>query len=485
MRRRVRSDDGAVAIVMALMMVLIIVVAAFALDLTRIYAARQRVQNALDAAATAGAAMLPNVASAATAAALYARLNDPTIVPVVHLYCVIGSTGATMQLNTNQIPYTCDPRPAGSTIVPSTMTTSTIPGTSCNQAICAVPCDTGVSCNTIKVAGSETVPFYFAPIIGVRSGSTGSVVSAACSGACGSVILNPMDVVVVADRTGSMSSNVTNLANAIAGMLKTMTPSQQFVSLATIDRSSATKVSGCPSYTAPSTDPTLGPWIPIPFSNDYTGATTGSTSLLDQGLNPSTCFKVSSGTMGTYLATPLKLAAYYLLNPTSIPNPLLPTSTYASMAAARDMTPRKVIILETDGQPNEQGSSVVPTNAPIDTTEVGNSNSAQACTNFQNIASVAKSQGIMIVTVAFGSATSASTKCGTQIVANVLASVASNAPNGSPSTVPFDSSGKCNTAVANTDGDYFFCTTNGADLAPIFVTAFGQIAAKTRIVALP
>ena len=74
--------------------------------------------------------------------------------------------------------------------------------------------------------------------MGIDHGDTGSVASVACKGSCGSEAPNPLDVVVVADRTPSMSdSNRTAMVNGIQSMLKTMDSSQQYVALATIHKS--------------------------------------------------------------------------------------------------------------------------------------------------------------------------------------------------------------------------------------------------------
>ncbi len=63
----------------------------------------------------------------------------------------------------------------------------------------------GDSCNTIVVRASNIVPYYFAPVIGINQGSTGVVQGAACTGTCGNPAA-PLDVVLVLDRTTSMSA---------------------------------------------------------------------------------------------------------------------------------------------------------------------------------------------------------------------------------------------------------------------------------------
>ena len=62
----------------------------------------------------------------------------------------------------------------------------------------------GDKCNTIRLSTSSTIPYYFAPVIGINTGSTGAVNAASCKGACGAAS-SPLDVVIVLDRTGSMT----------------------------------------------------------------------------------------------------------------------------------------------------------------------------------------------------------------------------------------------------------------------------------------
>ena len=94
-----------------------------------------------------------------------------------------------------------------------------------------------IACNTIRVFQGRTVDFSFAPAGGIQQGSTGNVVSVACKGPCGTIAPNPMDVAIVADRTGSMDpADLIAMRDGIKGMLQVMTPEQQYVALGTIGR---------------------------------------------------------------------------------------------------------------------------------------------------------------------------------------------------------------------------------------------------------
>lgn len=471
---RLKSDRGAIAVVVAGLMVILLVVTALALDVGRLMYERQKLKNTLDAAAQAGSYELPSNVTTARAKALeFATANDPNSHPSVTFYCVVGSTGATRQVPANAVGSTCYPGPAP-------YDSGNYPGLLCSTTVCKIPCPktgvtSGYSCNAITVSENRSVPFYFAPIIGLFNGMTGTTVSSNCKGACGTPPTNPMDVVVVADRTGSMSTADRNsMVAAIKGMLQMMTPVVQYVSFGTIGKS---KSGACLTTGATSVTQTGSTWLPISFTNNY--VTMGSTappyvlntsSNLVAGLN---C--LASSSTGTWLASPLKSAARYLLGWDSNNLGSLP---------ARSGTVRKAIIFETDGEPNETalaGSTDLATAGDIGTT-----NGDTACSNLLSLANQAKAQGIMMITVAFGSANTAYCNGGSSgtRVRDVLASVASDDPKGGPSLTA-----GCGTAAQilteNNDGDYFYCAATGTDLAPLFVTALGQLNSHSRFMALP
>ena len=111
--------------------------------------------------------------------------------------------------------------------------------------MCAIPCveptpNTGtpkIACNTIRVFQGRVVPFGFAPAGGIQQGSHRKRRLGGLQGPCGTIAPNPMDVAIVADRTGSMdSADLIAMRDGIKGMLQVMTPAQQYVALGTIGR---------------------------------------------------------------------------------------------------------------------------------------------------------------------------------------------------------------------------------------------------------
>ncbi|MFD1504487.1 hypothetical protein FE374_05415 [Georgenia yuyongxinii] len=454
-------ERGAVAVVVALLLPVLLAAAALAIDISMLAHQRQNLSNALDAAAQAGSYALPDFVAATAAAQTFAQANDPEAAPSISFWCVVASTGQTQTVKTSQIPGVCNP--------------GTIAGAKCNESICAIPCPpvSGNTCNTLSVTDDKNVAFSFAPTIGIDEGSTGVLTSTACKGSCGGEAPNPMDVVVVADRTGSMSTPDRNLmVGAIKSTLQTMSKDQQYVALGTIGRSSL----GDTCITRASGNDNNGPWIPVKFSNDYTGTPTApgappplnNGNSLVAGLN---C--LSSSSTGTYLASPLKASARYLLGTDANNVGTLPP---------RIGEVRKAIIFETDGQPNENN---IAGNTSLNVAgDIGTSNGAAACNNFTSVATNTKAAGILIVTVAFGDAISANCASGMP-VRNVLAAAASPDPDGNPSDADNNCSDAAKRDTENGDGDFFFCAADGDELGSIFAAAVSQLNPHTRLLRLP
>jgi hypothetical protein len=493
---RPNSDEsGAIAVLTALLMVVFLAIAALGVDISSQVNQRQKLHDTIDAAAHAGAYDFPNSPGNAEAdARANALKNDPTLslpttpVNAVTFFCVVASTSSGTAVDTTQIPSTCNPASAGASYT----------GFRCNAAICSIPCNPAATpadvCNTVKVTGTKPVPYSFAPVIGINSGSTGSVSSAACKGSCGTIPLNPMDVAVVADRTASMivggHDYDADVRDGILGMLTVMTPSQQYVALGTIGRSTTTTHStlSCDSsnlgLSYPSGFAATGAWIPVNFSNNYLNAgTVRVTDPLVKGIN---CLTTHSST-GTYLASPMKAAARYLLGPSAPYD----TSSNINTLPARTGSIRKAIIFETDGAPNE--SNIVGSTALNDPADIGSTNGVTACTNLTTmdgtagVAANAKAAGILVVTVAFNM--KPTDMCGGSVRIDQTLAAAASAKSGVPSAV---GTNDCSDASVgggrdkeNHDGDYFFCAGTGTDMKDIFATAFKQIANGVRLIQLP
>ncbi|PKH43692.1 Putative Flp pilus-assembly TadE/G-like [Nocardioides alpinus] len=501
-RSRDRDEKGAIAVMTVILSVVIFGAAAIAIDISMLAMERQKLHDAVDAAAHAGAYTMPgDGATAMKAARDMALANDPDLTydfteqnPQIRLWCLVASTGSTTSVRADQIPSTCNPGPAP-------YTTSNYPDLRCNTKICKIPCAPSLSttCNTVEVEAEKDVDFGFANVFGRSEGSTGSVASAACKGSCGQEAPNPLDVVFMADRTTSMSEgDRTLMKTAILDSLKNMTPSLHYVAFGALHKSR--------TGTSCATDPTLydssrteewnvtqGSWVPLGFSNNYKSSsatpTLNTSSNLYRGINclPNSGVPgYSRGSYGTHLASGMKGAARYLLG--LAPNNL-------SSLPARPGEVEKILIFETDGMPDEilaSGSTALTTTSDVGAGLNGTGTNAQkGCNNFRDVAANAKAADITVITVGFGAANTARCKKtegetgSTSRVRDILAAAAS--PD--PVTGAASSASACNNPAARTaeniDGDYFFCAAQGSELSSIFKTAISQVSTGVRLVKLP
>lgn len=299
MRRVVKGGErGATAVVVALSLVLLMAAGAFGFDVAKLYYERQQLRNAIDASAQAGASALPTTATAQALAIQYANWNFPGLnlqSSDINFFCVVRNAAGTAaggypdatQVGVGRI---CEGKPGW-----------TNADAKCNAASCAIPCNVGQSCNSIQIHKARTVDFVFGPAINIPTASTGVVQTLSCNGACGGTPPpNPMNVVVMADRTGSLSSSqLAGMRQGIATMLSTMNQDQQYVALGALaisatssstDGSTRMKpasttanaftdadyatFSGSPKKTTWSAGGKSwhfnGNWVPINFTNKYT-----------------------------------------------------------------------------------------------------------------------------------------------------------------------------------------------------------------------
>jgi hypothetical protein len=523
----VKRERGAVAVVVAIVMVMLMAAAALGMDIAKLAYERQALRAAIDAASQAGSFALPDVTTATADAKAFALASAPdlNLNPAqvqVQTYCAIAVKSGTNNPDENQVPSICNP---------GTAWAKGQPAAGCNGTICVLPCSgTGAACNTIKVSYDKTVAFAFAPVIGIPSWPTGAISSASCKGMCGALAPNPLDVVVVADRTPSMNNGTSAFANmkqSLKDMLLTMNRDQQYVALGTLAKSTPTgtcltqepssstfsgkafssatgKVTGQTWSWADKKWTFNGAWVPADFSNNYTTGNQADGTLvvntasalykaincLDYSDSTVSYPKASDGTStstneGTHLASAMKGATKYLLD-----------SSHLSGMPSREEygTPKKVIIFETDGAPSELFNShsdalLLGNDYDIGYTggaDVGNGK-YQSCANLMTMAQKAKDAGIKIITIGVGDVNTAT--CGTYsgstvYVRDVLAKSASPKASGSASDA-IDCTTAGNTSKENSDGDSYFCAASAGDLSSIFAAAVASITGNTKFIRVP
>lgn len=447
--RLLGSERGQAAPLAAMLMATFFGLGAITVDVAHLWHQHQDVQKAVDAGALAGAQSLPDNPTEAAAKALeFALANAPALTAAdVHISfrCLVGDRNNDGHADATDIPVACDPKADASWTVSGGLAVSP-----------CIPAHTD-KCNVIVVTAGEEVSFFLAPAIGIRNGNTGNLNAAACKGLCGGSPNTPIDLVVIIDRTGSMSSaDITNARNATRALLQSYDPNIQWVALGLLGPS---RSSGSGSTCTGASSPARGisasaaqyataTWIPVPFTGtgapqneQYRNAdhTLNNSTLIAKAI---TCFDTSS--TGTNLSSPVRAARTYL-------------------NANGRAGVRKGILLETDGTPNYSSAGTA---------------SDYTCSAAAAAASSAKGDGIEIVTVGFG--LTASDRCPDTSgvwrnvsVLTLLADMATSSVNDG-----------C-TAAENTDADHFFCLPRSGDLTGIFQTAAVAIGGQPRLITLP
>jgi hypothetical protein len=452
MRERLKDEHGAIAVLAALTIVILFAAVAFVIDISRLYHERQVLQNAVDFGSLAGAQDLPvqgtaqaNIASAI--ARTVAIANAPQVATAgltIQYQCVVGDRNSDGIPDPEDIPFVCGP----------TGTWSSGWVAKGNRMVHDCNPFAGDKCNTIRLTTSNTIPYYFAPVIGINTGNTGTVAAASCKGACGAAMA-PVDVVMVLDRTGSMTtSDVANVKNAALSVLDFYDPSDQWIGLVTLPYGKGSPGSlgangKCTAYgdrrtTPPTyqTYPTIAGsnlwWATSGLSQDYKNAT---------GINPSSNLVQEINCLlraddWVYSTSQGGAASG---NHTNLGDSL--DSARAMLSTYGRATVPDVIIFMTDGQANQPSSM-------------------QPCGYFNAKATTAKNAGQTIFTIAYGldsppvtCASSDSAAFRNKPATTNLALAATSSDDQWPGT--------CN-PLENKDGDHYFCTPATADLEPVF-----------------
>jgi Putative Flp pilus-assembly TadE/G-like/von Willebrand factor type A domain len=166
------DDRGQVLPWIAVMFVILLAIAGMVIDIGNAYRVHQQLQATADAAAAAGADNLPSTGNAVSAAATYSAA------------------------------------PGGKNTITGAGTVTESAYTDCSTD--PVHCQ---GANTVHVTETANVPTTFLRLLGISSFKQ-TVKASACS-PCGGA---PLDVMIVLDRTGSMSAN-NKMANAKQGIL--------------------------------------------------------------------------------------------------------------------------------------------------------------------------------------------------------------------------------------------------------------------------
>jgi hypothetical protein len=254
---RLRSERGQALVLASLAMVVTLGFAAMAIDVGYWYSEKREVQKAVDAAALAGAQELPDdYVQAETVARDYLARN-----------------GITDQ-DTISVTFRC---------------TSTYQQ-ACNPA--------ANKWDSIIVEVERPAEAWFAKVFGIQEVLISDVRAVGCHGICGGSPFQPVDVVQIIDRTGSMTAqDMVNAKNGAKALLRYFDGDIQRVGLAVLGPST--------SWASPCGSALPGVWLPVHLSDDYQNpdGTLNTSSRLVSTIN---CLTTSS--VGTDIADPLTAA---------------------------------------------------------------------------------------------------------------------------------------------------------------------------------
>ncbi len=173
MSRRLADEHGQVLpLLVAGLLVVLLGFTALVVDVGRAYLTQRQLQAGTDAAALAGASALPDAATAEQRASDYSRENLPS--------AVVGLT----------------------TLQPAVRCLKSTPTCTADQP------------NVLSVSRSATVSTTFGRLLGIDTITVKTTATAARMGST-----KPLDLAVVIDRTGSMSSTIGTLRDAVKGFL--------------------------------------------------------------------------------------------------------------------------------------------------------------------------------------------------------------------------------------------------------------------------
>lgn len=437
-RGRLGEEGGAVVVLFALLLTVLFAAVAFAVDLSRLYHERQVLQNSVDFGALAGARELPAQGSAqgATAAAQALRVtldNAPELTPgqvSISFRCIVGDRDGNGAPDLEDVPYVCGPV-SGTWAAGDWRTKRGRSSHACDPF-------SGDKCNTILVSTSNVVDYAFAPVIGINQGNTGSVSAASCNGSCGAARA-PLDVVMVLDRTGSMTaSDVVNVKNAALSILSFYDSKEQWVGVVALPYGPASnKCNVADPQNYP--DGNYSDWQAMPLSKDFT-ASDGTLNMSSQIVQRINCLQRAGSPR-------INVNGVNQTNDghTNLGDPL--DAARAMLALQGRASVPDVIIFETDGQANQP-------------------HGYNPCNYLNSKANIAKAAGQTIYTIAYG-LDSPPVRCTFDTGGPFANAYATKNIAAAATTSTDDVPGGCG-PNENKDGDNYFCVPGSADLEPVF-----------------
>ena len=274
------------------------------------------------------------------------------------------------------------------------------------------------------------MPYFFAPVLGIDQGSTGTVSGASCKGFCGQPS-SPLDVAMVLDRSTSMTNaDMANLKNAALSVLDFYDPALQHVAL--VRCPTPTQTNRCIANPTQNYPAVGRMWQVTALSSDYkSGGSLNTGSELVTRIN---CLQRAT-------------------NLTSVRPSGGHTDLGDPMATAHDIARRR----RATGRPRRDHLHDRWRGEPTQ--------GLQPCDYFVDRAIHAHDDEVNVYVIAYGVA---SARCGEDTTGPYRGDYASTSAADAASGDSDDNApGGC-ASDENTDGDYYFCESGSSDLEPVF-----------------
>lgn len=197
---RLRDEDGQVTILFAAGFIVLLGLVGLVVDIGHAYVVKRQLQASADAAAIAGADALPSVSSAIAVATSYGSSGENA---------VRGATQRNVAYCLRSVSY-------------------------CYGAAPGAVVGASGRANGLRVEQTATVPTTFLKLFGVST-----IGVSAKATACGLCAAMPLNIALVADRTGSMTDSMASLRSGLLTFLGSLNPSLDWVSLLVLPPSPA------------------------------------------------------------------------------------------------------------------------------------------------------------------------------------------------------------------------------------------------------
>jgi von Willebrand factor type A domain/Putative Flp pilus-assembly TadE/G-like/IPT/TIG domain len=299
-RQDPRNERGQILVLFTIVLVVILGVTALVIDLGVLRNNRQSLANAMDAGAQAGGTMMPvdgspsrpvgapspadvNAVVTAAVARTYPGLQTPANYAITYK-CLIGvMAGNPAAFDSGDIdafiPLDCDPRSSHGGAMPNI---ADFTGAGPTRSMDCHP-ELGDKCNAIVLTGDVTTAYAFGRVVGVDSGNTGLVTSAACRGLCGELPDDSFDVVIVIDNSSSMGPSSPTSGSPPQTRIGWAKQAAHEL-LDSLEAAPGTQQVGLVKYAGRATDPDAAVEL-APLSTDFDAVRTAIDSLQGDGGN--------------------------------------------------------------------------------------------------------------------------------------------------------------------------------------------------------